>query len=169
MPRVCARQTSLSCGLANSRGRGLNPSPDTFTWDWLDSAIDTLGQAGLNIVLGTPTATPPRWMVDKYPRYARPAGAMDKREDSARAVIIAFPTCPIATKPPVLPAFWQPDMAKIRILPRGKLITNMAVITRHSPIPPPPRTDFAIGLAQKYQSIDALNRAWGNVFLVNGL
>ncbi|MCA8835153.1 MAG: beta-galactosidase, partial [Proteobacteria bacterium] len=26
----------------------IEPSPDTFTWDWLDSAIDTLGQAGLN-------------------------------------------------------------------------------------------------------------------------
>jgi len=45
----------------------MEPSPGTFTWDWLDRAISVLGEAGLKIVLGTPTATPPRWMVDKYP------------------------------------------------------------------------------------------------------
>lgn len=31
-----------------------------LTWDWLDRAIETLGSAGLKVVLGTPTATPPR-------------------------------------------------------------------------------------------------------------
>jgi len=45
----------------------LEPRPGFLQWAWLDRAIDTLGAAGLKIVLGTPTATPPRWMVDKYP------------------------------------------------------------------------------------------------------
>ena len=36
-------------------------------WGWLDRAIDTLGAAGLKVVLGTPTATPPRWMLDRHP------------------------------------------------------------------------------------------------------
>jgi beta-galactosidase len=35
--------------------------------DWLEEAIDTLHAQGLLVVLGTPTATPPRWMLDKYP------------------------------------------------------------------------------------------------------
>ena len=29
--------------------------------------VETLGAAGLRVVLGTPTATPPRWLVDKHP------------------------------------------------------------------------------------------------------
>ena len=45
----------------------LEPSPGDFHWDWLDRAIATLAQAGLEIVLGTPTATPPRWMLDRHP------------------------------------------------------------------------------------------------------
>ena len=45
----------------------IEPKPDTFDWDWLDRAIEILGSVGLKIVLGTPTATPPRWMVDKHP------------------------------------------------------------------------------------------------------
>ncbi|MGB0906378.1 MAG: beta-galactosidase [Maricaulaceae bacterium] len=45
----------------------IEPTPKALEWDWLDRAINVLGDAGLKIVLGTPTATPPRWMVDKHP------------------------------------------------------------------------------------------------------
>ena len=41
--------------------------PGTVTLDWLDRAIEVLGAAGLKVILGTPTATPPRWMIDKHP------------------------------------------------------------------------------------------------------
>jgi len=40
----------------------LEPTPGDLQWQWLDDAIDVLGQAGLKVVLGTPSATPPRWM-----------------------------------------------------------------------------------------------------------
>ncbi|WP_299141319.1 beta-galactosidase [uncultured Tateyamaria sp.] len=39
----------------------------TYDWGWLDRAIETLGAAGLKVVLGTPTATPPAWVVAKHP------------------------------------------------------------------------------------------------------
>lgn len=45
----------------------LEAVPGEYTFDWLDRAIETLGAAGLKVVLGTPTATPPRWVVDKHP------------------------------------------------------------------------------------------------------
>ena len=45
----------------------LEPSPDDLRFDWLDRAIDTLAHAGLDVVLGTPTATPPKWLVDAHP------------------------------------------------------------------------------------------------------
>ena len=45
----------------------LEPQPGAYQFDWLDDAIAVLGGAGLKVVLGTPTATPPRWMVDKHP------------------------------------------------------------------------------------------------------
>ena len=43
------------------------PEPGTYDFDWLARAIDTLGDAGLKLILGTPTATPPKWLVDKMP------------------------------------------------------------------------------------------------------
>ena len=48
----------------------LEPSRGQFDFDWLDRAIDVLGSEGLQVVLGTPTATPPKWLMDAYPEIA---------------------------------------------------------------------------------------------------
>uniref|UniRef100_UPI0026033885 beta-galactosidase n=1 Tax=uncultured Maritalea sp. TaxID=757249 RepID=UPI0026033885 len=45
----------------------IEPEHGSFEWDWLDQVIEILGQNGLKVVLGTPTATPPRWMIDRHP------------------------------------------------------------------------------------------------------
>jgi len=45
----------------------LEPKDGAYDFEWLDQVIEILGSAGLKIVLGTPTATPPRWMIDKHP------------------------------------------------------------------------------------------------------
>ena len=45
----------------------MEPREGAHDWGWLDRAIETLGAAGLTVVLGTPTATPPAWVVDKHP------------------------------------------------------------------------------------------------------
>lgn len=45
----------------------LEPEPDALDLDWLDRAICVLHDAGLQVVLGTPTAAPPKWLVDRMP------------------------------------------------------------------------------------------------------
>ncbi|MGZ6022836.1 MAG: beta-galactosidase, partial [Rhizomicrobium sp.] len=45
----------------------IEPEPGRFDWGWLDRVMETLHAAGLCIVLGTPTATPPKWLVDRDP------------------------------------------------------------------------------------------------------
>lgn len=45
----------------------MEPREGEYDWGWLDRAIETLGAAGLRVVLGTPTATPPAWVVQKHP------------------------------------------------------------------------------------------------------
>jgi len=45
----------------------LEPKPGDLQFDWLQQAMDTLHTHELKIVLGTPTATPPRWVLDKHP------------------------------------------------------------------------------------------------------
>jgi beta-galactosidase len=45
----------------------IEPQRGVFDWGWLDRAIDTLHQAGVQVVLGTPSATPPRWLIAERP------------------------------------------------------------------------------------------------------
>ncbi len=45
----------------------LEPEPDSFDFAWLDRALAVLGGAGLRVVLCTPTATPPKWLIDRHP------------------------------------------------------------------------------------------------------
>lgn len=43
------------------------PEPKQYDWEWLRRSLDILGNAGLKVILGTPTATPPKWLVDQNP------------------------------------------------------------------------------------------------------
>ena len=45
----------------------LEPSEGEFHFEWLDRAIAQLAAAGIVSVLGTPTASPPAWLVQQYP------------------------------------------------------------------------------------------------------
>jgi len=46
----------------------IQPRRDEWHWEWLDKAIVTLASAGLEVILCTPTASPPPWMVEGDPR-----------------------------------------------------------------------------------------------------
>jgi len=45
----------------------IEPEPGGISFEWLDEAIETLAAEGLSVVLCTPTATPPKWLVDEHP------------------------------------------------------------------------------------------------------
>ena len=52
----------------------MEPAPGQFDWAWLDEAIDVLADESLSVVLGTPTAAPPQWLVEAHPDVL-PVGA----------------------------------------------------------------------------------------------
>jgi beta-galactosidase len=141
----------------------LEPAPDALNWDWLDQAIETLGQAGLKVVLGTPTATPPRWMLDRHPDmlahdaqgHPRKFGSrrhycfshLGYREDCKRIVTLMADR--YGQNPHV--AAWQTD---------NEYGCHDTVISYS----PAARDAFRLWLADRYGSVSALNKAWGNVF-----
>jgi len=45
----------------------MEPSEGEFNFDWLDRAIAILDSHGIKVVLGTPTASPPPWLMSKSP------------------------------------------------------------------------------------------------------
>lgn len=45
----------------------MEPREGEYCLAWLDQVVDQLGTAGINTLLCTPSACPPRWMVDRHP------------------------------------------------------------------------------------------------------
>lgn len=141
----------------------IEPTPGSFTWDWLDRAIDTLGAAGLDVMLGTPTATPPKWLIDAHPDilavdadgHPRKFGSRRHycfssqvyREKAARitgAVAARYGTHAAITS-------WQTD--------NEYGCHNTVRSYSHEAA-----RAFRVWLADRYADIAALNEAWGCVF-----
>jgi beta-galactosidase len=139
------------------------PEPVVYDWGWLERAIDTLAAAGLKVVLGTPTAGPPKWLVDLYPdilpvtaggkvlghgarRHATVSSENWLRE--SRRIVTAMAER-FGNHPGVVG--WQLDNE----------IGSDATACSYGP------ADLAAyrrWLRGRYQHIGALNEAWGNVF-----
>ena len=105
------------------------PRRGEFHWGWLDQAIEALGDAGLKIVLGTPTATPPKWLMDEHPgdRAGRRTGpAARVRLAPALHVLI---TSLLARKRADRRGACASVMAAIRRSPAGRPTTNTAATT----------------------------------------
>ena len=45
----------------------MEPVDGEYHFEWLDEALEVLKKQGIKGILGTPSAAPPKWMVDKYP------------------------------------------------------------------------------------------------------
>ena len=48
----------------------MEPRPGEFDFGWLHRVVDDLAANGIKSILGTPTATPPRWFLLQYPDAA---------------------------------------------------------------------------------------------------
>jgi len=49
----------------------MEPTEGQYDFAWLERAINLAGKHGIYVVLGTPTATPPAWLTQKYPETLR--------------------------------------------------------------------------------------------------
>ncbi len=141
----------------------LEPTPGRLSWDWLDRAIDTLHAEGLRVVLGTPTATPPKWLVDAHPdilavdAQGQPRGFGSRRhycfsspvyrEQAARIVRLMAERY---GRHDAVGA-WQTD---------NEYGCHDTVLSYSAAA----RLAFRRWLASRYGSIEALNQAWGTVF-----
>lgn len=141
----------------------IEPEPGRYDWGWLDRAIATLHAAGLMVILGTPTATPPRWLVDKMPDMVaidvegRPRGFGSRRHycfshegyrAECRRIVTAL--AERYGRHPAL-AMWQTD---------NEYGCHDTVLS----FSPAAASAFRGWLAARYGDIAVLNAAWGNVF-----
>lgn len=141
----------------------IEPRHDRFAWEWLDRALDTLAAADLNVVLGTPTACPPNWLVDQHPEVLpRAANGTVRGFGSRRHYgfsstvyrehcqrIVAELLDRYADRPEIVG--WQID---------NEYGCHDTTLSFGSEV----QRRFQDWLRQRYGDIESLNRAWGTVF-----
>ena len=141
----------------------LEPEQGIQNFDWLDRAISILGNVGLNIVMSTPTAAPPRWVVDKWPDMLLVDEEGRSRQFGSRrhycfshegyleeSLRISKAVADRYGNNPFIKA-WQLDNEY------GCHETTLSYS-------PSALKAFRNWIAKKYESIDQLNKAWKNVF-----
>jgi len=141
----------------------MEPEPGCYDWGWLDRALEVLGAAGLKVVMCTPTATPPKWLIDQYPEilpvdeHGRSRGFGSRRHttfsarawwEASRRIVTA-----VAERYGRHPAIggWQLD---------NEFGCHDTVLSYG----PEDASAFRDWLRRRYQSPVQLNEAWGNVF-----
>ncbi len=140
------------------------PDPGRYDFAWFDRAIETLGAAGLQVVIGTPTATPPKWLINRHPdilpvdvRTGRVRGFGSRRHydfSSPNYRTAAIAICEqLARRYGEHPAVagWQTD-------------NELACHDTTPSASPAARDGFRAWCRARYGDIGALNAAWGNVF-----
>ena len=142
----------------------LEPQPGRFEWAALDRAIATLAEAGLQVVLGTPTAAPPpHWLVAQHPEvlpvdaHGRTKGFGSRRhcDFSSQAYLEASQriTQAMAQRYGQHPAVvaWQLD-------------NEYGCHDTAASYSPAALARFQAWLAQRYGDVATLNQRWGLVF-----
>ena len=141
----------------------IEPEPKKFDWEWLDKAVDILGNAGLKIVMCTPTATPPRWLINQMPDMLAVDHNGQKRKFGSRKHY-SFSH-----------KGYQKESQRITQAVAERYGSNSFIQAWqtdnefgchettyswcHSSL-----QEFRNWLKVKYQSIEKLNEEWGNVF-----
>lgn len=141
----------------------IEPEPGRLDWEWLDAAVENLHTAGLKVVMCTPTATPPKWLVDRMPdMVAVDASGRPRKFGSRRhycfshegyraecARIVEAVARRYGDHPAV--TAWQTDNEY------GCHDTTISYSAAAS-------ERFRLWLARRYGDIATLNAAWGGVF-----
>ncbi len=137
----------------------LEPAPGRTDFAWLDRAIDLLGAHGIQTIIGTPTASPPPWLMAMHPDAYRVGedgrrATFGNRQEHCQAhpgyrertrAIVAALAEHYGGNPHVLA--WQIDNEF------GARCYCDVCAGR-----------FRDWLRARYGSLEALNRAWGTVF-----
>lgn len=140
----------------------LETEENKFDFSWLDEIIDILAAEGIKVILGTPTAAPPKWLVNKYDilmrdKYGRKRGYGSRRECCSnnshyimRSKIIVEKLAEHYGKNPNVIA-WQIDN-------EFGCHDSTHCYCEHC------KREFASWLENKYKNIDRLNKTYGTVF-----
>jgi beta-galactosidase len=137
----------------------LEPSKGHYEFNWLDNAIAMLADQNIGVILGTPTASPPPWLMTGQPELFRVrADGLRVTYGNRRTYCPTHPTYHAHTARIVraMAEHYADHPAVV-----GWQIDNEFGDRCYCPLC---RQAFQRWLQSRYPSLDALNEAWGTFF-----
>ena len=140
----------------------LEPSEGVYDFSFLDDIFDLLGDAGIDVDLGTPTAAPPAWFWKKYP---------ESRPVTRDGLPLSFGSRGMVS--PSSPAYRRACVALVeKLAERYASHPALAMWHVHNEYGAPISdsyddasvTAFRAWLVNRYGTLDAVNEAWGTTF-----
>jgi beta-galactosidase len=141
----------------------IEPKAGVFDWAWLDQAVVILADAGLKIVMCTPTATPPSWLVQADPEMLA-VGADGRRRGFGSRRHYDFSSDSYLAQARRISATFSERYGQHPAVVAWQIDNEYGchdTVLSHSPAA---SRRFQGWLQQRYGDIAALNEAWGNVF-----
>lgn len=133
-----------------------------YDFSWLDEAIGILGQEGVQTVLCTPTATPPKWICDEVDVYQRDAYGRPRGFGSRRHYCYNNPAYRVESARIIVAMAEHynnhPDVIAWQIDNEFGCHDTTRCYCDHC------LQAFKGWLQQKYQTIERLQQEWGLVF-----
>lgn len=138
------------------------PQEGEFTFEFFDEFLDLTDKEGMQVIFGTPTATPPAWLTNKYPEVlnARMDGVLyrhgARRHYNYNSTKYKELCANIVTK---IAAHYGKRKSIIGWQIDNELNCEVDVFYSESDT-----AAFREFLKQKYTTLEALNEAWGTTF-----
>ena len=138
------------------------PREGEFDFSFLDEAIGILAKRDIKVILGTPTAAPPKWLVNKYDvllrdRYGRKRNWGSRREYCANSDVYQVLSKKIVRK---MAEHYKDNKHVV-----GWQIDNeFGCHGTTRCYCETCRQKFGVWLKEKYGTIENLNKTWGTVF-----
>lgn len=140
----------------------IEPEEDVFDFGWLDEVIDTLSREGIKVILGTPTAAPPKWLVNKYDvlirdKFGRERGYGSRRECCANSVDYIGRSMAVVEK-------MAKHYAKNENVAAWQIDNEFGCHNTARCCCESCKRAFSKWLSEKFSDIDELNERYGTVF-----
>lgn len=140
----------------------LEPTEGVYDFKWLDKSVELAAKYNLKVIMCTPVATPPVWLTKKYPEVLvqLPNGLL-AQHGTREHFSWSSPKYQELSKK-VVEAMAKHYANDKRIW--GWQIDNEPSHYGTLDYNPAAQASFRAWLKKKYQTIDALNKAWGTPF-----
>jgi len=149
--------------IAEFAWKKMEPSEGEYSFTWLHNVVDKMREAGIGVIMGTPTATPPHWLLKRYPDMVTVSPSGIKTSHGGRRHCCSSN-----------PAYWEYSKRIVTKLAKefgsdpgviGWQIDNEIYHWEPGCCCQYCEQEFHQWLKDRYHNVDAINKAWNlNLF-----